>query len=347
MSNATQVALGKPMPSTIASQPMDPEGHTSERACLNCGTALIGRHCHTCGQAAHVHRTLAAFFHDLLHGVFHFEGKIWRTFPLLFWHPGVLTREYIDGRRTSYVSPIALFLFVVFLTFAIFNALGGEGRAGGIKFDAERGATAAHDEMDRLIADLRRRRGEALMSGKSTGPIDNEIAEAERNLQLLERTTGDTRRTADLRFQDNTTLSRALTAAWRHAKANPALLVYKLQSNAYKFSWLLIPLSIPFLWLLFPFNRRFHVYDHTVFATYSISAMLVVIALFSVVAVYDLGALVLLPLLYAPFHMYRQLKETYALSRLGAIWRAAAMLMFAVIVLGLFGSVLLALTASG
>jgi hypothetical protein len=99
-------------------------GHTHEGACLNCGTALVGPHCHRCGQRAHVHRTISAFVHDLLHGVLHFEGKTWRTLPLLAWRPGRLTREYIEGRRASYVSPIALFLFVVFLTFAGFHAMG-------------------------------------------------------------------------------------------------------------------------------------------------------------------------------------------------------------------------------
>ena len=68
-------------------------GHTQEGACLNCGTPLAGPHCHGCGQRAHVHRTLRAFFHDLLHGVLHFEGKTWRTLPLLLWKPGQLTRE--------------------------------------------------------------------------------------------------------------------------------------------------------------------------------------------------------------------------------------------------------------
>src|SRR5690349_5024686 len=82
-------------------------GHTQEGACLNCGTLLVGPHCHACGQRAHVHRTLGAFFHDLLHGVLHFEGRTWRTLPLLIWRPGQLTREYIDGKRASYVSPIA------------------------------------------------------------------------------------------------------------------------------------------------------------------------------------------------------------------------------------------------
>lgn len=102
------------------------DGHTHESACLNCATPLVGSHCHACGQAAHVHKTLGAFFHDLLHGVFHFEGKIWRTLPLLVTKPGKLTREYIDGRRASYVSPIALFLFCVFALFTTINSLGGD-----------------------------------------------------------------------------------------------------------------------------------------------------------------------------------------------------------------------------
>ena len=56
-------------------------------------------------------------------------------------------------------------------------------------------------------------------------------------------------------------------------KKNPGLMLYKLQANGYKFSWLLIPLSIPFVWLLFPFSRRFGLYDHTVFVTYSLCFM--------------------------------------------------------------------------
>jgi hypothetical protein len=57
-------------------------GHTHETTCLNCGAELTGPYCSECGQHAHVHRTLAAFFHDFAHGVLHFEGKIWRTVPI-------------------------------------------------------------------------------------------------------------------------------------------------------------------------------------------------------------------------------------------------------------------------
>src|SRR4051812_37409011 len=94
-------------------------GHSGETDCLNCGALLSGSYCHDCGQHAHVHRTLSAFFHDFLHGVLHFEGKIWRTLPLLVWRPGELTRRYIEGQRATFVSPVALFLFSVFLMFAV------------------------------------------------------------------------------------------------------------------------------------------------------------------------------------------------------------------------------------
>lgn len=275
------------------------DGHTHERACLNCGTALIGSHCHSCGQAAHVHKTIAAFFHDLVHGVFHFEGKIWRTLPMLAWHPGRLTREYIDGRRASYVSPIALFLFVVFLTFALFSLASGPVHlkdAGGPHIESKASGKLP----------------DALVSGGG--------AEA------------------------NPTV-KALNQAWREAKANPDLAVYKLQASAYKYSWLLIPLSVPFVWLLFPLSRRFHLYDHTVFVTYSLCFMLIVLAAITAIATWtSLGWLIAALVLYAPFHMHRQLREAYGLTRLGALWRTLALSWFAVIALMLWAVSVLALS---
>ena len=92
--------------------------------CLNCRTVLTGPHCHQCGQAAHVHRSISAFWHDILHGVLHFDGKFWNTLPLLAWQPGHLTRRYIHGERAKFISPMALFLFSIFMMFAIFSYVG-------------------------------------------------------------------------------------------------------------------------------------------------------------------------------------------------------------------------------
>src|ERR1043165_7226673 len=117
---AGEVLTGAIIASAIDSKAgkQGPEGHGK---CLNCGAQLDGAYCSACGQRAHLHRSLVHLGHDILHGVFHFEGKMWHTIPELFFHPGRLTRRYIDGERAKFVSPMALYLFTVFLMFAVFS----------------------------------------------------------------------------------------------------------------------------------------------------------------------------------------------------------------------------------
>jgi hypothetical protein len=100
---------------------------------------------------------------------------------------------------------------------------------------------------------------------------------------------------------------------------------------------------VPFVWLLFPFSRRFRPYDHTVFVTYSLCFMsLLVVAgiLFQSVGLTTLaGLLWLIP----PFHIYRQLKGAYGLNRWGALWRTTLLTIFALVVVFLFAAVLVGL----
>lgn len=315
-------------------------GHTGESACLNCGTPLAGPHCHNCGQRAHVHRTLRAFFHDLMHGVLHFEGKTWRTLPLLVWKPGLLTREYIDGKRARYVSPIALFLFVVFLSYALFSALGGseafEPDANAL--DQVKSAYAINE--DRL-AELASEREAEQDDPQEVAEIDERIASIEEDQRGLRMVIGGVGSEFETNFREGFERNplpdgNSLSSAWEKVTDNPQLAIYKVQTNAYKFSWMLIPLSVPFVWLLFPFSRRFRGYDHTVFATYSITFMIALVAAVCLLFFFGLPGIGGLLLLYAPWHMYRQLRGAYTLGRFGAFWRMLALSLFAWIAIGLF-----------
>ena len=66
----------------------------------------------------------AGFLQDFVQGLFNFEGKIWRTLPMLAWCPGLMTRRYIAGERARFISPVALYLFTVFAMFAVLNLTG-------------------------------------------------------------------------------------------------------------------------------------------------------------------------------------------------------------------------------
>ena len=332
----------------------EPAGHTHEATCLNCGTQLVGPHCHQCGQRGHVHRTLGAFFHDLLHGVLHFEGKTWRTLPMLAWHPGRLTREYIDGRRASYVSPIALFLFVVFLTFAGFHALGSPITLGNhVTLNGRKTSVVdAETQLNNQIAAAQQQRAAELAAHRPVTQIDKEI----KGLQRALATTEAIKNNDWKGFANNVAPGEKVTtklrpnnwinATWRKAKANPELLIYKLENDAYKYSWLLIPISVPFMWLLFPFRRR-RLYDHTVFVTYSFSFMMLVLLVASAGAKWGIKPLVIVPLLYAPVHIYRDLRGTYGTTVAGTLARTVLLLLFAAAALTLWVLAIVGLILGG
>ncbi|UUR07652.1 DUF3667 domain-containing protein [Sphingomonas glaciei] len=322
---------------------VDGSGHTTERACLNCGTALVGDYCHACGQHAHVHRSLGAFGHDLLHGVFHFEGKIWRTLPMLAWRPGELTRRYIDGQRASFVSPIALFLFGVFLMFAVVSQLPSSAFVDTSQMQAglEKGAR----ESEARLRELEAERTTAVATGDQAAvqTIDRKIASQNEDLALTRDIAAKGAAGALAHASDDTPFSIAsLNEAYAKAVKNPELLFFKLKSNGYKYSWALIPLSLPLMWLLFPFSRRWRLYDHTVFVTYSLCFMtLLVVAgsLYKLAGLPGVGLLMFVP----PVHMYRQLRGAYSLSRLSALWRAAVMSVGSFSIVLLFGIALVLL----
>ena len=320
---------------------VDASGHTTERTCLNCGTALVGDYCHACGQRGHVHRSLGAFGHDLLHGVFHFEGKIWRTLPMLAWRPGELTRRYIDGQRASFVSPIALFLFFVFLMFAVISWTGLMDPQAAEKITL--GINNTVKEQKETITKLEAERAKAVTEGQATDRIDRRLADAREELQVTEafRDRGEI-------IDSRTPEQKANVAPWlrypiEKIAKNPDLLAYKLKTNAYKFSWMLIPLSVPFMWLMFPFSSRWRLYDHTVFVTYSLCFMsLLAIAALLLVKAGQANAAGLL-MFVVPWHWYRQLRGTYQLRRRGALARTLLLVVFTSITTTMFMFILLGL----
>ena len=331
------------------------EGHG---ACLNCGTPLAGAFCHSCGQVAHIHRTLGAIGHDILHGVFHFEGRTWHTLPLLAWKPGDLTRRYVHGQRARFVSPLALFLFSVFLMFAVFHSVGGPFRTVNAAGPTAKAISSVgelakqHGIAERDLAALETSRNRALASGKDIAAIDKALEEARdraRGLAIADDTTGLAAKMDSGKPITIDTGIPALDHTIEHASRNPELLIYKLQSNGYKYSWLLIPISLPFIWLAFFWRRDVTLYDHAIFAIHSLTFMTLLVVVLSLIAAIGVGsgvtgaALIFIP----PIHMYRHLRGAYLIGRFGAIWRTLWLLISASIVSLAFLIILVSMEMSG
>jgi len=348
-------AAGDVMTGAVMARAIEPD-HGTTRAeahgpCLNCGTALLGSHCHVCGQSAHVHRTLQAYGHDLLHGVFHFEGKIWNTLPLLAFKPGELTRRYIHGERAKFVSPLALFLFAVFLMFAVVGGLAGEMHAPEVPSDLR----------NKSQAELSKALGQARAATKQLDARVSAVEKAGGDSKALEKAAKDARARVDAietaqalgsgksQFTVNEVHTGwvKLDAAVAKANANPNLFLYKIQSGAYKYAWALIPLSVPFVWLLFFWRRQYKLYDHAIFVTYSLTFMLFLVVALSIVGFVGVPEPVV-PLagtFVPPLHIYRHLRGAYGVSRAGGLLRTLLLGVFGAVVLIAFLILLLALGA--
>ncbi|HVU29575.1 MAG TPA: DUF3667 domain-containing protein [Sphingomicrobium sp.] len=319
------------------------DGHTHEKNCLNCGTRLSGPYCSACGQKAHIHRSVRAFFQDLVQAIFNFEGKIWRTLPMLVWQPGVLTRRYIAGERARFVSPVALYLFTVFAMFAALNLSGalapGGGKAGKHIQD---GLKTGLTESQKDLAKLELKRKIELEAGRSVADLDRRIASNKEDIAGIEKAMSAGNLV--------TTDAGDETPSWirpfiENARDNPEMVSMKVQDAASKFSWLLIPISVPFMWLLFPLRRRYNTYDHTVFVTYSLSFMMMLVVTGSILVALGMSSIAGLLFFVPPFHMYRHLKQSYELRRWSAILRTMALLTFAFIAAALFAVTAVAIGA--
>jgi hypothetical protein len=290
---------------------------------------------------------------ESLHGLFHFDTKSWRTLPLLVARPGILTKRYIDGQRVRYVSPMALFLFSVFLMFFAFSFVKDPVK------DAEFGDAANRAEIRaELAADLaeaNKKVAEQTAAQKSRGAdvspsdarIDQQVAEAALSaFDKAARAKGaeNTRSSASndvggspIAAAKIETGNKKLDETLRHGFRNPELLFYKLKNTAYKFSFMLIPITLPFLWLMFFWRKGVRVYDHAVFSLYSLAFMsLFFVAVVVIGFIPGASKLSSLVILLPPLHMFLQLRETYSLGIFSTLWRTVALVCIASTVLLLF-----------
>lgn len=92
----------------------------TENDCLNCGATVENRYCSHCGQENIINRpSFAYLFKHFFGDLFHYDSGFWRTMKTLLFRPGILVRDYLNGKRKSYVEPAKLYIFVSFVAFFI------------------------------------------------------------------------------------------------------------------------------------------------------------------------------------------------------------------------------------
>jgi hypothetical protein len=101
---------------------VDTHGAHGVAACANCGALVTGHFCGNCGQRReHEIHSIWHFTQEATEDLTHADSRLWSTMIALLLKPGLLTREFLAGRRVKYLPPLRLYLVLSVRFFLILS----------------------------------------------------------------------------------------------------------------------------------------------------------------------------------------------------------------------------------
>ena len=339
--------------------------------CANCGAIVEDRFCTTCGQlASDFHRPVWDLVMSSLADTFALDGRLWRSLPLLFFRPGRMTRNYLEGKRARYVPPFRMFLLASVVFFLTLFTLGDQlGWYHTFKINdmLEEGLDLGLDETgeptpivseDRL-AKIREQLDSADLDEEARLELQQTLNDAQHGITVQRILQDDGRINRDAlydevnaRLDENATVEQR-QQAWR--AADHAATVYENQDRygarirewAPRFSLMFMPILALMLTLLYAWHRSRYIYDHVITALHVQTFIYMTATVFLVVAAIRpsmTGWLVLFGVLTLIVYLYKQLRVTYGTGRIMAMLRTLILLFSSFIVLIILLALLIAVS---
>jgi hypothetical protein len=345
-----------------------PEGSV----CTNCGAALHGPFCHACGQSADHHkRNVFRLIFEGIESVFHLDGRIARTLPDLFFRPGRLARDLIEGRVARHIPPFRLFLVALLIwVFAAEAATHRMSQEGAAKTAAANAALTTTQGRAKAAAALRADAAKELASdlkeaaaGRDSELKDPDEAKAkvlaryQEHVGRIQASYADQMASADL-VEKGQIPNKALkidaqlgkSSGWLKAQlqkaiSNPDYYLSVMFEWGHRVAFLLLPIVGLTLSVVYINKRRYFIYDHFLVAMNFLSFVFLVNApgfLFTgdwAKNWFDIATL------WTPINLFQTLRGAYgtgwvmALLRTFIVW-ITAVVWFLILVIGLMVFVL-------
>lgn len=90
--------------------------------CKNCTSEFEGNYCSTCGQKASTKRfSTKILLSELIDKIFPLDRGVLFTARQLLTRPGLMLREYLDGKRAAFTKPIQFLLVMVAISLIFFT----------------------------------------------------------------------------------------------------------------------------------------------------------------------------------------------------------------------------------
>ena len=339
--------------------------YRTENNCLNCGNIFEGHFCNNCGQENL--EIKEDFGHLMIHAIgdyFHFDEKFFHTLKPLLFQPGKLTVDYMAGKRTQYLHPIRMYIFISLVYFILlFSRNNDERRL------EQKQATTEHvvDSVNRAINDyngltpaqkeaLQQQTGRFAIGKKikanqkntaSIGPFGSIVFDSdsldtyEQYLQKQQKLPADKRDD----FVDRYINKKFYEWKARGQTPNEAI-VESFKHNFPKMMFLLLPLFAWFLKIAFRKNHKYYV-EHLIYSfhlhcfVFLFSTIIILIQMILPNSWHPVSEIIgLLSFFTVIWYVYRSLRTIYKRTRFRTITKMIgislsywASFMFCVIVL--------------
>lgn len=324
---------------------MSHQPERKEKDCLNCGAEVQGRYCGVCGQENIVtQQNFWSLGKHFIYDLFHFDGKFFDTLKYLITKPGRVPKEYVAGRRISYLDPIRMYLFtsalffLVFFTFNTVNVNGGKNWSGRLSA-AERLAVAKDlrakesggslDSFERKAIDMLLDSTQRIYIQKADSTDTDSIIHFNGDAYTFTPKERTPTAIADSALKEKNWLKRLFMRKFtdienRYDDGNDALRML-MEQFVHRIPYMLF-LSLPFfaliLKLLYMRRKGFYYHEHIIFTLYHyIFSFLLMLLLLGVAKLADwlesslLGFVVFAIIIYEMIYLYKGMRNFYGQSR--------------------------------
>ncbi len=294
----------------------------NEKNCLNCGTHVTGRYCQDCGQENVVVKE--SFWHLIIHlieDITHFDGKLWVTLKYLLFKPAFLTKQYMIGKRATYLHPIKMYVFIS-AVFFLFAFSGNHNNS--VLIDEENTQAANHSSVKKSPAiDSVEKTDDQFIINLGIDSLKYDSIEAYDTMQLK----------LPAAQQDNwltKTINKKIIGIKQKYNGNNNNIIKAIaeqfQHQFSKILYLSLPLFAFFLWLLYKRNKNIYFVDHLIFSIHTYCAFFIILFTRSIIEnagqlifKYTIPYVNFITFLLLCFYLYKSLRNQFFQSRLKTI----------------------------
>lgn len=249
----------------------------NDKTCLNCRYVVENRFCPNCGQEntdtrKTFHHLFIHFFEDLTH----YENAFWRTIKNLLFKPSALTKEYLSGKRLSYLAPVRLYIFISFITFLLIAIFPNTINSNENALKKEPKVTTKNKFLQNTIIT----KNDSVIKNQTNSKDDINILsfgyESVEQLDSIQKHAPESEKLSDFNYWMN----RKIQIVKKNNTQSEIIekFISSFTHNLPKVLFVFMPIFAFFLWL-FHSKKRWYYFDHGIFTLHYFSFLLLLFLL--------------------------------------------------------------------